>query len=169
MEEFDYKEIELLVKSAVRRSKQHVYAEFEDVVQEAMLFLFKNLKYYDPAKSKISTFVYINVHKSLINQIIHSNAMKRKNNQFLMSLDKVLPTGTVSYELIADKVNVEDEVMYQNLMDSLTPMEQDIILWWANGWLWHTYTKKYNISGDRLLKMRKYLQNKLKGAVRSTF
>jgi DNA-directed RNA polymerase specialized sigma subunit len=82
LDDKDYKEIEKLVRSAVSRSKQKVYAEFEDVVQEAMLFLLRNLKYYNPEKGKMSTFVYINVKRSIVNQVIHHNALKRKRINF---------------------------------------------------------------------------------------
>lgn len=169
MENYDYNEIQKFVRSAVYRSKQHVYAEFEDVVQEAMYFLLKNLKYYDPAKSKMSTFVFMNVRQSLVNQTIHHNAAKRKKNQFLLSLDKLLPTGTASYELVADTANVEDDVMFTNLLNSLTPLEQDIITWWVNGWQWRDFNAKHNIHNDKSLRVRKQLKEKLKGAVRSTF
>lgn len=169
MENIDFNEIQKFVRSAVYRSKQHVYAEFEDVVQEAMYFLLKNLKYYDPAKSKMSTFVFMNVRQSLVNQTIHHNAVKRKKNQFLLSLDKLLPTGTASYELIADTANVEDDVMFTNLMNSLTPLEQDIVTWWLNGRLWSEFNDKYKLHNDKSLKLRKQLKEKLKGAVRSSF
>lgn len=168
-QEIDFDEIQRFVKSAVSRAKQHVYAEFDDVVQEAMYFLLKNLKYYDPAKGKMSTFVFMNVRQSLVNQTIHHNALKRKKNQFLMSLDKVLPTGSVSYELVADTANVEDEVMFTNLMNSLTPIEQDIVTWWLNGWMWRDFNAKHKLHNDRSLQLRKQLKQKLNGTIRSTF
>jgi DNA-directed RNA polymerase specialized sigma24 family protein len=46
-EEIDYKELYQLTKAAIRRSRQWVSRDFEDTVQEAMLFILRNIKYYD--------------------------------------------------------------------------------------------------------------------------
>lgn len=162
LDDNDYKEIEKLVRTAVIRSKQHVYAEFEDVVQEAMLFLFRNLKYYNPEKGKMSTFVYINVKKSIFNQVIHHNALKRKKNQFLISLDVQLPSGSFAYDFIKGTTNVEDEVLFNSLMSSLSPIEQDVVKWWMLDLPWKEFRSKYNMNGDKLLRMKNKLKVKIK-------
>jgi DNA-directed RNA polymerase specialized sigma subunit len=167
MEHTNYKEIQRLVRSAVHRSKQHVYAEFEDVVQEAMLFILRNIQYFDPTKGKISTFVYMNVKRSLHNQTVYLNALKRKKAQFTMSLDKVLPTGTSAYELIADNTSVEDDVMFSTLMDSLTPMEQNIVTWWIHNRPWNEFQPK--MKQEKLSRLRNQLKNKLKDVIRLSF
>jgi RNA polymerase sporulation-specific sigma factor len=167
MEEIDYKEIQRLVRSAVYRSKQHVYADFEDVVQEAMLFILRNIAYFDPQKGKISTFVFMNVKRSLFNQTVYLNALKRKKAQFTMSLDKLLPSGSSAYEMVADDKNVEEDVMFDTIMDSLTPVEQQIVTWWIHNRPWNEFDP--SIEQKKLSQLRKKLKRKLKDVIRFSF
>jgi DNA-directed RNA polymerase specialized sigma24 family protein len=130
MKEIDIDELYKLTRSCVGRSKMKVYADFEDVVQEAMMFVMKNIKYYDPKKAKLSTFVFMNVKKAMINMTVYLNAKKRSDNQFLFSLDKYV-TEDHEYGDFMTTGDPENELLYNAFRDSLSPIEQsalDIII-----------------------------------------
>jgi len=162
MEEVDIKELYKLTEAAVRRSRQWVSRDFEDTVQEAMMFVVNNMKYYNPDKGGLATFVFGNVKRSMMNQTVYLNAKKRENNSYLISLE--LPTtenNTIS-DNIPSKTNVEYEAMFSSIMDKLTPLQKDIVRYWTGYKTKVPLTVKYNLAQHVIHLERESLKQKLK-------
>jgi DNA-directed RNA polymerase specialized sigma24 family protein len=162
MEEIDYSELYQLTKAAIRRSRQWVSRDFEDTVQEAMLFILRNIKYYDKSKGTIGTFVFSNVKRSMVNQTVYLNAKKRQDNSFLISLDQTTVEGSTMSDMILSDTSVEYEVMWSSLMDKLTPLEQDIVWFWTGKTTKQPLQIKHNIPKHALSRAKLKLKEKLK-------
>jgi DNA-directed RNA polymerase specialized sigma24 family protein len=161
-QEVDIKELYKLTKAAVRRSRQKVYRDFEDTVQEAMMFLLNNMKYYNPDKGGLATFVFSNVKRSMMNQVVYLNAKKRQHDSFLISLELPTKENHTIADNIASDTKVEYEVMWSSLMDKLTPLQQDIVRLWVGKKTSVPLQHKYNIPVHVLQKEKDTLKNKLK-------
>jgi len=161
-QEVDIKELYKLTEAAVRRSRQWVSRDFEDTVQEAMMFVVRNMKYYNPDKGGLATFVFTNVKRSMMNQTVYLNAKKRQPESFLVSLE--LPTtenNTIS-DNIPSKTNVEYEAMFSSIMDKLTPLQKDIVRYWTGYKTKVPLTAKYNLAQHEVHSERESLKQKLK-------
>lgn len=67
--EQNLKDIEKITRSFYYRYKLDIYYEFEDVMQGAILKLLQTIKYFNPQKSPITRFIYIQISNHCKNLI----------------------------------------------------------------------------------------------------
>ena len=162
MEAIDMEQVYALTKSAVSRSKQWVYREFDDTLQEALMYVVGNLKYYNKKKGGLATFIYANVKRSLMNQVKYVNAKKRQAYNNMYSLDKQYNEESTLADNIPDVSTIEHEVIWEDLLQRLTPMERDIVMVLVTDGEWKPIEKKYDTHWRNINKQKKILIEKLK-------
>ena len=163
MEDINMDDVYRLTKSAVARSKQWVYREFDDTLQEALMYVVKNLKYYNKKKGRLATFVYVNVKRSLINQIKYVNAKKRQFNNSLYSLDVEVLEGYDLIDQMEHPTNIEHDAIWDDLLERLTPLERDIIQNVVDNGYWNVLLEKYKMDHRKMMSLKNELLEKLKG------
>jgi hypothetical protein len=148
LEAIDMEQVYALTKSAVSRSKQWVYREFDDTLQEALLYVTSNLKYYNKKKGGLPTFIFANVKRSLMNQVKYVNAKKRQIYNNMYSLDMQLNEDNTLADHIPDVSTIEHEAIWEDLLQRLSPMERDIAIALATGDQFKPIEKRYNRSWE---------------------
>lgn len=162
MEDINMDDVYRLTRSAVARSKQWVYREFDDTLQEALMYVVNNLKYYNKEKGRLATFIYVNVKRSLINQVKYVNAKKRQLNNSLFSLDVMVNEDYTLSDQVLSETNTEEEVMWENLISRLNTMERDIVENIVNNEPLNLLQEKYKTDWRGIQTHRNRLLEKLK-------
>jgi len=126
------------------------------------MFVVSNMKYYNPDKGSLGTFVFGNVKRSMMNQTVYLNAKKRKDESFLLSLELPTTEDHTIGDNIPSKTNVEYEAMFSSLMDKLTPLQRDIVRYWTGYKTKVPLTAKYNLAQYEVQNERESLKQKLK-------
>lgn len=128
------KEVYKLIRHAVGKfnATRQTNAEYDDLVQNAMIRLIEVLDKYDKDKGKFSTFVYMQVKWAIWRQKIHERGRGRKNFIKSVSLDKVRGDNedTTLLDTLVNEEKTDDGWKLEILMENLTPYEWFLLTEW---------------------------------------
>lgn len=124
--EFDIEEIYKLVTTACYKYNPNFMGEFEDMVQDVMMYVVDRLPYYNADKGKLSTFVYRNTQNALINYNVKMNANKRKWFFHLQSLDRVVGQDPENDLLsnVAHEDTYIDNMLFKEIYDNTSGLDR---------------------------------------------
>jgi len=132
--EIDITEVYKLTRSACGKyTKQQYKDEFDDLVQEVMMYVLRSLHRFDPAKGKLSTFIYGNSYKGVINYRIMRDANKRWWEHLATSLDEIKGDEPLSFYQTEDS-QVEGDFIVSDIYSKLTPDEK-VLFEQLIGWI----------------------------------
>lgn len=162
--EFDTEEIYKLVVTACNKYNPNYLGEFEDMLQDVMLHVVERLPKYNPEKSKLSTFVYVNAKHGIINYNVKMNAVKRKKFYQLYSLDLVVgqdPDDQLSNFVVSEDGYIDD-MLFEEIYNNTSGLEREFMDQIINGTSNHSIYSKYYMRKQALLKKKKEFYHKIK-------
>lgn len=162
--EFDIQEIYKLVTTACYKYNPNYMGEFEDMVQDVMMYVVDRLPLFNKGKGKLSTFVYRNTQNALINYNVKMNANKRKWFYHLASLDKVIgqdpEDDLASY--IAHEDTYIDEMLFNEIYDNTSGLDRAFLDQIIHQTSDRSIYKPMGKRKHKLLEMKKDFFNKIK-------
>lgn len=128
------KEVYKLIRHAVGKfnGTRQTNAEYDDLVQNAMIRLIEVLDKYDQDKGKFSTFVYMQVKWTIWRQKIHERGRGRKKFIKSVSLDKVRGENEdmTLLDTLVNEEKTDDGWKLEILMENLEPNEWYLLTEW---------------------------------------
>jgi DNA-directed RNA polymerase specialized sigma24 family protein len=159
----DTNEVYALTRTACSRIRNGAQGEFDDIVQEIMMYVLRNIDKYDPAKGKLSTFVFKNVHYGLINYRVMTGAKKRIWSYRSASLDKLVDAeGDTLSDRIAEPAGFDDELMYQQWYNTLTDKELIMVEEMLGNLTIGKAAKRMGMGEHKYKRLRNEYKNKIK-------
>lgn len=151
-----YKDVENITKIYYNSKKDllnNFGYEYEDLLQEVLLYIFKKQKYYDKSRASLNTFI-TKLVKSKIYDIIDFN-MKNKRLANLKDYTEI--NENESYK--------DDKLEYLELKETitkeLTEKEKNILLLLLNGYTLEDIGNIYNITRQGVYCYKNKIKNKL--------
>lgn len=152
--------------SKIARSYFLIGAEHEDLLQEAMIGLYKAYINYDKAKhTSFSTFAYLCITRSVQDAVKSANSKKHQmlsnsvsltnqgaivvNNEEDKEINIVIPSSALS----PDEQLIEEEKIYeikQKIKNNLSNMEQKVLSLYLNGDSYTQIAQKLNLNNKSI-------------------
>lgn len=162
---------------AISREYFLVGAEFDDLIQEGMIGLYKAIGVYDAAKNQnFSAFASLCIHRQLQNAV--KNANRKKNNPLNSYLPIKYYDGSSSSEedsilrlvIVDDNSNIEQNfidkeintIMISKVKSILTEQQFAILKQFLNGEAYSAIAEKNNISSKQVDNMLQAVKKKLR-------
>lgn len=127
-------EVYKLIRSAMGKLKatRQTNAEYDDLVQNAMIRLLEVIDKYDKDKGSFSNFVYMQVKWAIWRQKIHERGRGRKHFLRSLSLDqeKGHNDNTILIDTIVPEEKTDDGWKLEILMENLKPYEWFLLTEW---------------------------------------
>ena len=163
--------------TAISREYFLIGAEFDDLIQEGMIGLYKAINVYDETKNNnFSAFASLCIHRQLQNAV--KNANRKKNNP----LNSYLPIkyydgtqdsdedGVTNLVIVDDTSNIEQNyidkelkaVVISKVKEILTEQQFSILKMFLNGESYVKIAKTFDISTKQVDNMLQAIKKKLK-------
>ncbi len=133
------------------------WAEDEDIIQSGLVGLLKAIYYYNPGKSKFSTFAWRSIDSEIKSFLTYLN---RKKNQVLsdaLSIDGLNVENEdeeSAYSFGADGENVSryavSSYIMESVKDKLKDIEKEIFSMWINGYSYSEISENLNINQKKV-------------------
>ena len=150
-----------------------VGADFDDLIQEGMIGLFKAINAFDPTKNNLSTFASLCIHRQLQNAVKNAN---RKKNSPLNSYipinfeDSDEDESTSNLVLVDDNSDVEknfidkelNAVVISKVKDLLTDEQFKLLKMFLKGDSYSHIAKTLNISVKKVDNLVQAIKKKLR-------
>ena len=163
--------------TAISREYFLIGAEFDDLIQEGMIGLYKAISVYDEDKNtNFSAFASLCIHRQLQNAVKNAN---RKKNQPLNSYVPIKyydGSNTSDEEQITKLVIVDDSsnieqnyidkemqaIVISKVKDMLTKQQFDVLKMFLNGESYTNIAKTFNITCKNVDNMLQAIKKKLR-------
>ena len=163
--------------TAICREYFLVGAEFDDLIQEGMIGLYKAISVYDETKNNnFSAFASLFIHRQLQNAV--KNANRKKNNPLnsyvpIKYYDGTRDTdedGITNLVIVDDSSNIEQNyidkelkaIVVSKVKNMLTEQQFSILKMFLNGESYVTIGKTFNLSTKQVDNMLQTIKKKLK-------
>ena len=163
--------------TAICREYFLVGAEFDDLIQEGMIGLYKAISVYDETKNNnFSAFASLCIHRQLQNAV--KNANRKKNNPLnsyvpIKYYDGTRDTdedGITNLVIVDDSSNIEQNyidkelkaIVVSKVKNMLTEQQFSILKMFLNGESYVTIGKTFNLSTKQVDNMLQTIKKKLK-------
>ncbi len=150
------------------------WAENSDIVQSGLVGLIKAVYYYNPGKSKFSTFAWRSIDSEIKSFLTYLN---RKKNQILsdaMSVDGLSTSGEdeeAGYAFGTEEgVSRSALIWYimENVIEELKDVEKEIFSMWLNGYSYSDISENLDVTNKKvdntIQKVKRILRKKLGNA-----
>ena len=162
---------------AISREYFLVGAEFDDLIQEGMIGLYKAISVYDAGKNhSFSAFASLCIHRQLQNAV--KNANRKKNNPLNSYLPIKYYDGSTSSDednvlklvIVDDTSNIEQNyidkemntILISKVKDILTDEQFNILKQFLNGDSYSLIANKNNITSKQVDNMLQAIKKKLR-------
>ena len=162
---------------AISREYFLIGAEFDDLIQEGMIGLYKAISVYDATKNhSFSAFASLCIHRQLQNAV--KNANRKKNNPLNSYLPIKYYDGSTSSEednvlklvIVDDTSNIEQNyidkeintIMISKVQDILSDEQFKILKQFLNGDSYSLIAKNNNITSKQVDNMLQSIKKKLR-------
>ena len=152
------------------------WAEHSDIVQSGLVGLMKAVYYYNPGKSKFSTFAWRSIDSEIKSFLTYLNRKKNKILSDAFSVDSVYTTDEdeeMGYAMEDESVNVSRSALIWYIMDSvstkLSELEKEIFSMWLEGYSYAEISENLDVNKKKVdntvQKVKKLLRSELGGSV----
>lgn len=162
---------------AISREYFLIGAEFDDLIQEGMIGLYKAINVYDTTKNhNFSAFASLCIHRQLQNAV--KNANRKKNNPLNSYLPIKYYDGSSSSDednvmklvIVDDNSNIEQNyidkeintIVISKVKDMLTDEQFSILKQFLNGDSYSSIAEKNNITSKQVDNMLQAIKKKLR-------
>ncbi len=163
--------------TAISREYFLVGAEFDDLIQEGMIGLYKAINIYDETKNhSFSAFASLCIHRQLQNAV--KNANRKKNSPLNSYLPIKYYDGTSSSDeenilklvIVDDNSNIEQNyidkelntIVISKVKDILTSEQFEILKQFLNGDSYTSIAEKNNITNKQVDNMLQAIKKKIR-------
>jgi len=163
--------------TAICREYFLIGAEFDDLIQEGMIGLYKAINVYDETKNNnFSAFASLCIHRQLQNAV--KNANRKKNNPLNSYLPIKYYDGTndsdedrfTNLVIVDDTSNIEQNyidkelnaILVSKVKNLLTDQQFKVLKMFLNGESYVTIAKTFNLSSKQVDNMLQAIKKKLK-------
>ena len=163
--------------TAICREYFLIGAEFDDLIQEGMIGLYKAISVYDETKNhNFSAFASLCIHRQLQNAV--KNANRKKNNPLnsyvpIKYYDGTQDTdedGITNLVIVDDSSNIEQNyidkelkaIVISKVKEILTEQQYSILKMFLNGESYVNIAKTFDLSSKQVDNMLQSIKKKLK-------
>ena len=133
------------------------WTEHSDIVQSGLVGLMKAVYYYNPEKSKFSTFAWRSIDSEIKSFLTYLNRKKNKILSDAVSVDSISSgeeDEEMSYSLPDESSNVSRSAVVWYIMDSvsdeLSDLEKEIFSMWFEGYTYSDISDNLGVSKKKV-------------------
>ena len=177
----DFESMEVILQSfkpkvtAICREYFLLGADFDDLLQEGMIGLYKAIMGFNAEKNdKFSSFASMCIHHQIQNAVKVANSKKNQplNDYVSINIEGKFSENDDSPKIIlqapdkgAEQVSLDKEsekILYQKVRDVLTKEQYGILLMYLNGYSYAEIANQYNIATKKVDNNIQAIKRKLK-------
>ena len=150
-------------------------ADFDDLLQEGMIGLYKSIMAFNETKNdKFSTFASMCIHHQIQNAVKVANSKKNQplNDYVSINIEGKFSDQADSPKIIlqapdkgAEQVSLDNErvnLLYQKVKNALTNEQYNILLMYLNGYSYGEIAKTNNVTSKKVDNVIQAIKRKLK-------
>ncbi len=152
------------------------WAEHSDIIQSGLVGLMKAVYYYNPGKSKFSTFAWRSIDSEIKSFLTYLNRKKNKILSDAVSVDAISigeEDEEMSYSLPDESFNVSRSAVVWYIMDSvseeLSDLEKEIFSMWFEGYSYADISENLSVNKKKvdntIQKVKRILKSKFGDAL----
>ncbi len=152
------------------------WAEHSDIIQSGLVGLMKAVYYYNPGKSKFSTFAWRSIDSEIKSFLTYLNRKKNKILSDAVSVDAISigeEDEEMSYSLPDESSNVSRSAVVWYIMDSvseeLSDLEKEIFSMWFEGYSYADISENLSVNKKKvdntIQKVKRILKSKFGDAL----
>lgn len=176
MVEKHLEDIKRITWNFYKRYKLNIYFDYEEVLNEVVIYILKTVKYYDETKSKFTSFLFMQINnrcKRLIEEVNYKSNLLNYDENLTISLHNenygdVEENNNSLDNLISDNINIENEFLEnENINQIITMFKEDktklnILLLMLKGYKRNEIAKMLNINTRHFDYQRNLIKRELK-------
>lgn len=133
MVEEHLQDIKRITWNFYKKYKLNIYFDYEEVLNEVIVYILKTVKYYDETKSKFTSFLFMQINnrcKRLIEEVNYKSSILNYNENLTISLNnesygEVEENNNSLNDILSDNINIENEFLENESVSQIVEMFKD--------------------------------------------
>lgn len=153
-------DIKRITWNLYKKYKLNIYFDYEEVLNEVVVYILKTVKYYDETKAKFTSFLFMQINnrcKRLIEEVNYKSSILNYNENLTISIHNesygdVEENANSLNEILSDNINIENEFLQNENINQIIEMFKDdeiklnIIILMLKGYKRNEISKMLNIN-----------------------